>query len=73
MKKILKNYKGKESFADLNLGEGNSNSKLNLSAVREIRRALSKGTPGWEIAEIYKISQSAVSNIKSGRTWSTKK
>ena len=50
-------------------GERNGASKLKDSDVVEIKRMLSKGIKGYEIAKKFKISQSTISEIKNNKKW----
>ncbi|WP_081078293.1 NUMOD4 domain-containing protein [Burkholderia cepacia] len=43
--------------------------KFTEASVRKIKRALARGVPGAQIADNYGVSQSAISAIKTGRTW----
>ncbi|QIO00088.1 hypothetical protein bastian_151 [Salmonella phage bastian] len=42
---------------------------LTVEQVWEIRSLLIQGRSNTEIAKIYKVDQSTISNIKTGRTW----
>lgn len=50
-------------------GTHNSNSKLNNSQVREIKRMINNGIPNVKIAKIFKVHRHHISNIKTGRRW----
>ena len=50
-------------------GERNGASKLKDSDVVKIKRMLSKGIKGYEIAKKFKISQSTISEIKNNKKW----
>lgn len=43
---------------------------LTVEQVWEIRNLLIQGKSNTEIAKIYNVDQSTISNIKTGRTWS---
>lgn len=43
--------------------------KLNVEAVRNIKRALSLGVPQRRIADQYQVNQSTISAISRGRLW----
>jgi 5-methylcytosine-specific restriction enzyme A len=51
-------------------GEGRANTKLTAHKVREIKKLIYQGVAQKYIAEQYDISQSSVSHIANGRTWS---
>ncbi len=57
---------GTKFYAD---GERNGKAKLNTESVRRIRTALEDGIPSSILQAQYGISQSAVSLIKSRKTW----
>ena len=54
-----------------NKGEKNSQAKLNEKQVRVIRHILNipNHLPQWKIAEIFKITQTTVSEIATGKIW----
>ena len=47
----------------------NAHAKLSLRQVRAIRRLLARGVDQWVIAKRIGISQSTVSQIATGKTW----
>lgn len=51
-------------------GETNPASKLTSSSVTEIRQALGRGETQKKIAARYGVSQSVISNIALGKSWS---
>jgi DNA-binding NarL/FixJ family response regulator len=51
-------------------GENNNYSKLTEKDVLEIVELLSKGCAGKEVAQLYNVSETAISYIKTGKTWS---
>jgi hypothetical protein len=61
-----------ENMADMirdgtsNRGSKNPNTKLTEAQVREIRNS---DKTQWELAQIYNVKQSAISNIKNRKTW----
>src|SRR5580704_5089112 len=61
--------KGRSSRASVNRGEKNALAKLTWNKIAEIRVMLADGVSGKDIAEVYKISRSVVSNIKTGKRW----
>ncbi len=48
---------------------GPSNFKLSVAQVAEIRRELSAGQRQRDLAELFGVDQSTVSNIATGRAW----
>ena len=55
----------------LKQGELNPSHKLSNDQVNAIRSLLSSGVNQYDIAKLYSLSQSAVSNIKRGKAWSS--
>jgi hypothetical protein len=51
-------------------GDRNGKSKLAERQIPEVRRMVAAGMYSREIAAVYGVSVTAISNIKSGRTWS---
>lgn len=51
------------------IGVKNVNAKLNDDAVREIRKELSKGVSGVELAMKYNVDPKQISRIKQNKTW----
>lgn len=47
-------------------GERSSSAKLTEADVRQIRRA---ELPGWKLAEMYGVSQTTISEVRSGKVW----
>lgn len=47
----------------------NSQTKLNIDTVNEIKKLLSNGVKQKEIAKIYNVDASSISNINRGVTW----
>ncbi len=52
--------------------QGKAWRKLNIEDVEQIRFGLSSGISGAELARMYGVSQSEISHIKQGRTFSWK-
>jgi len=52
-------------------GEDNGAAKLRTEDVLSIRRLLSSGWRQRDLAEIYGVSQGAITNIKTGKSWSS--
>lgn len=50
-------------------GSKSYHAKLNEDQVREIKKLLSEGKRSREISKIYSIGESALSSLKSGKTW----
>jgi predicted XRE-type DNA-binding protein len=50
-------------------GEENSNAVLTDEAVRDIFNLINKGVLQREIAEIYGVTQSCISNLIHNRAW----
>lgn len=50
-------------------GESHYNSKLKEKQVLEIKKLLSKGARGRDIAEMFQVDEKVISNIKLGRRW----
>ena len=62
--------RGRSSIKPVSLkGEKNGSAKLTSADVNEIRKMLSCGKKQQQIAEVFKISQSQVSNIARERRW----
>ena len=51
-------------------GEKIPSTKLNENDVREIKKLLKEGVPQSKIAEMYGVTQTPISKIKRGVTWS---
>ena len=51
------------------IGERNNNAKLTAGDVRDIRKRLSDGQRGSDIARLYKVSKYCISAIKCRRAW----
>jgi hypothetical protein len=51
-------------------GDHNGKSKLTERQIPEIRRMIAARMYNRQIAEVFGVSVTAISNIKSGRTWS---
>jgi hypothetical protein len=51
-------------------GKRNSQAKITEQQAREIKQRLRAGESGSELAVEFNLSQPAVSNIKTGATWS---
>jgi hypothetical protein len=54
-------------------GENNPYAKLTQKAVMNIRKELRNGTKQRDIAEIHRVSEQAISDIKHGKRWSPPK
>jgi predicted XRE-type DNA-binding protein len=63
------NYKLNETTK----GSNNTNAKLTLKEVDQIKVLLKEGIKQSEIADKFKISQPQVSNIKNAKRWFTLK
>ncbi len=50
-------------------GENHHNAKLNLTKICKIKELYHKGFFQWEIAKLFNVRQSAISNILIGKTW----
>jgi hypothetical protein len=50
-------------------GEDNASAKLNWSNVARIRQMYAEGRKQREIAEFFKVTQSAISNVLTGKRW----
>lgn len=50
-------------------GENNGKAKLTVEAVKVIRHLLRSGYQGKEISEVYGLSKSLVSAIRTGKVW----
>jgi DNA-binding CsgD family transcriptional regulator len=42
---------------------------LTPNQVKDIKKELKTGRSNTEIAKLYKVNQSTISNIKTGKTW----
>lgn len=51
-------------------GSDNGHSKLNESKVRDIKQLLKAGKKPYQIAPLFGVHRSTVSDINTGRTWS---
>lgn len=58
--------KGRDKFNNY------ANSRLNEIQIAEIKDLLSEGWTQQRIADKFKVNQSAISDIKTGRTWSVR-
>lgn len=63
------NEQDKVAHGTLRKGEGINTCKLSPEDVRDIRRRLGEGEAGAEVAALFGITNSHVSNIRLGRTW----
>ena len=54
-------------------GEKNSQAKLNVKQVIEIKEMLNKKVSFSKIASLYNVSVSAIGSIKSGKNWASVK
>ncbi len=52
-----------------NIGEKNGQSKLTASDVIRIREMLAAGLYQWQIAEQFAVTQTIISDIKTGKSW----
>ena len=52
-------------------GKPRTTNKLSESQVREVRAALAEGATNASIAKRYRVDPSTISNIKTGRLWSS--
>jgi hypothetical protein len=52
------------------LGENNNKAKLTVNQVKEIKKMLSSGVKGRDIAAEFATSEYNISDIKRGKTWS---
>ena len=51
------------------IGETNSNAKLTIDKVKEIKQLLSIGKSTTQIAVKYNVTKYCINNIKYNRTW----
>lgn len=59
----------KGRFTKPRIGENNPVSKLNVEAIRDIRKRLSNGETQQSIAKFYKISHATIYYVKNNKTW----
>ena len=64
------NDKVKRGWCAFQKGEQNPKSKLTVKDVRDVKRLLGLGWDGLSIATEFNVSQSTISDIKTGKTWS---
>lgn len=57
------------AYSDGRKGQDNANARLTEADVHEIRRRLRAGEKGQDIAAAFNVTNSAVSDIKTGRNW----
>ncbi len=50
-------------------GETHSQSKLRVEDIRKIRSMHARGASGRQLAHSFKVDQSTISNVITGRTW----
>lgn len=50
-------------------GENNRRAKLNWAQVRHIRKCLANGVDYRELAALFGVNKSVISNIKANRVW----
>ncbi len=50
-------------------GERNSNAKLSIRDVEDVRWILSKGIAVSEVARLYQVTWTAIHSIRTGKTW----
>ncbi len=60
--------KGRNRYKPL-YGENHGRAKLTATRVLEIRRELKKGTTQTGLAKRYRVTQAAISLIKTGKNW----
>ena len=53
----------------LQRGENNPQAKLTNAQAAQIKRRLSRGDSIWILAKHYRVSHSAIWQIKKGKTW----
>lgn len=59
----------KKGRTGISLGEKHGTSKLKQDDIPVIKKLLLRKIPQIKIAEIYNVSQYAISKIKTGKTW----
>jgi hypothetical protein len=61
--------KGRDAFGWMSRGENNGHTHLTDEQVLDIRRQLAAGVTQREVAEQYQITQTNVSAINVGKSW----
>jgi group I intron endonuclease len=59
----------RERIKQRHIGENSESSKLTNVTVLDIKTKLSKGVTLKELASMYNVSTTVISNVKSGKTW----